>query len=64
MVVPIRTAPPLDVGTPRALFPLTRRWNDFVVSADGQTFIAIVPEVVSSEQPLTAVLNWQSEIRR
>ena len=64
MVVPIRTSPSLHVGTPRALFSVTRPWNDFVVSADGQTFIAIVPDVLAREQPLTAVLNWQSEIRR
>jgi eukaryotic-like serine/threonine-protein kinase len=64
MVVPIRTTPSLHVGTPRALFSATRPWNDFVVSADGQTFIAIVPDVMAREQPLTAVLNWQSEIRR
>jgi Tol biopolymer transport system component len=64
MVVPVRTTPSLHVGTPRALFSVTRPWNDFVVSADGQTFIAIVPDVMAREQPLTAVLNWQSEIRR
>jgi hypothetical protein len=26
--------------------------------------IAIVPEVVAREQALTAILNWQAEIRR
>ena len=64
MVVPIRATASLHVGTPRVLFSVTRPWNDFVVSADGQTFIAIVPDVLAREQPLTAVLNWQSEIRR
>jgi hypothetical protein len=64
MVVPIRTAPSLNVGTPRELFSVTRQWSDFAVSGDGQTFFAIVPELLAREQPLTAVLNWQSEIRR
>jgi Tol biopolymer transport system component len=64
MVVPIRTEPSLHVGTPRALFPVPRPWADFVVSADGRTFIAIVPDALARDQPLTAVLNWQSEIRR
>ena len=64
MAVPVRTTPALDVGTPRALFSLPRPWRDFAVSADGTKFIAIVPDVLAQEQPLTAVLNWKEEIRK
>ncbi len=64
MAVGIRTAPSLDIGTPRALFTLTRRWLDFDVTWSGGKFIAIVPQVVAREQPVTVVLNWKDEIRK
>jgi Tol biopolymer transport system component len=65
MVVPIRTEPRLDVGRPSPLFTLAgRSWLDYGVSADGKKFLAIVPERVAREQPLTAILNWPAEIRR
>ena len=65
MVVAIRTEPGLDVGRPSPLFALAgRSWLDYGVSSDGKRFLAIVPERVAREQPLTAILNWQAEIKR
>lgn len=39
-------------------------WTSFDVSPDGKKFLAVVPEVVANEQPLTVVLNWTAEIGR
>jgi hypothetical protein len=39
-------------------------WSSFDVSADGKRFLALVPEVVANEQPLTVVLNWTAEVQR
>ena len=65
MVVPIRTEPRLDVGRPSPLFTLGgKSWNDYDVSSDGKRFLAVVPERLSREQPLTAILNWPAEIKR
>jgi eukaryotic-like serine/threonine-protein kinase len=65
MVVPIRTEPRLDVGRPSPLFTLGgKSWNDYDVSSDGKKFLAVVPERLSREQPLTAILNWPAEIKR
>ncbi len=64
MVVPIRTAPTLSVGTPTALFrlPGRRTWKDYDVSADGRRFLAIVTDVLGDERPLTLVTNWKAEV--
>jgi hypothetical protein len=65
MVVTVRTKPSLEVGTARALFTLAHRtWNDFNVSPDGQRFVAIVPERLAREQPVTVILNWTPDVRR
>jgi Tol biopolymer transport system component len=65
VAVPVRTAPSLELGTPVTLFTLKGpAWNGFDVSADGKRFLAVVPEVVANEQPLTVVLNWTAEIVR
>jgi hypothetical protein len=65
VAVPIRTTGALEVGTPVTLFTLKGAgWNSFDVSADGERFLAVVPEVVASEQPLTVVLGWTAEIAR
>jgi hypothetical protein len=63
MSVPVRTAPSLEVGAPAALFPTPGKWSwvNFDVSPDGQKILAIVPEVVADELPLTAVVNWAPE---
>jgi len=54
------------LGAPVTLFPLTgvRRWADFDASVDGTRFLASVPETSGDLQPLTAVVNWTSEVRK
>jgi hypothetical protein len=58
--VPVQTSPLLVLGAPRELFGLPGKhsWSGFVMSPDGKRFLAIVPEAVSGEQPLTVVTNW------
>jgi hypothetical protein len=64
MSVPVRTAPSLDVGTPRPVFPLPDRgWADFAVAPDGR-FLAVVPEITAREQPVTVIVNWPAAIKR
>ena len=66
MAVPIYTQPSLEIGAPLRLFPMQGKWfwRDFDVSPDGKKFLAIVPQVMANEQPLTAVLNWPALFRR
>jgi hypothetical protein len=64
MAVPVRNSPALDLGTPRTVLTMERRWIDYDVSSVDGTFVAVVPQVVAREQPVTAVLNWTEEIRR
>ena len=58
--VPVRTAPGLQLGTPKVLFTLAgdSAWPDFVATADGQRILAIVPRVDADQLPLTVVTNW------
>jgi serine/threonine protein kinase len=59
MAVSVQITPTLVLGKPVALFAMAGKpWVGFDVSPDGQRFLAIVPEVVASEQPLTAIQNW------
>jgi len=72
--VPVATKPTLEIGRLTALFTISERiirpvgashaWQGFDVSPDGQRFLAIVPEVVTEEQPLTVVWNWTPESGR
>jgi len=65
VAVQVRTTPALELGTAVTLFALKGpAWSGFDVSPDGKKFLALVPEVVANEQPLTVVLNWTSEIGR
>ena len=65
MHVAVRTTPKLEVGRPAPLFALPgRSWFDFAVSADGKRFLAVIPQAVAGEQPLTVILNWTAEVRR
>ena len=65
MTVPVRTRPALDVGRPTPLFEIgTKGWADFDVSPDGKRFLAVVPQKLVQEQPLTVVLNWRAEVRK
>jgi Tol biopolymer transport system component len=58
--VPVRTAPSLQLGTPRVLFTLAGAavWPDFEVTPDGQRILAIVPRVDANQLPLTVLVNW------
>ena len=38
-----------------------RAWEDFAVSGDGQRFLAVVPQALAGEQPLTVILNWTAD---
>ena len=51
----------LELGVPRTLFALPGKygWATYDVAPDGR-FLAIVPEALASEQPLTVVLNWMA----
>ena len=64
--VPMRTAPQLQLGTPRALFTLNSdgSWPDFDVTPDGQRILAVVPRVDASQLPLTIVVNWPQAVGR
>ncbi len=73
--VSVDTSGPLRLGKPVPLFlwkgeigrrgALSRGTSSrFDVSADGQRFIAIVPEVVADDLPLSIVMNWPAEIPR
>ena len=65
VAVPVlRTTPALELGTPVTLFALgSTPWISFDVSPDGR-FLALIPEIVADEQPLTALLHWSETIRR
>jgi dipeptidyl aminopeptidase/acylaminoacyl peptidase len=64
--VPVRTAPVLQLGTPKVLFTLAgdSAWPDFVATADGQRILAIVPRVDADQLPLTVVAHWPRGIRQ
>ena len=66
VAVPIRSASPLQLGTPVTLFSLKGRggWSEFDVSPDGKRFLAVIRETVANEQPLTVVLNWPNGIAK
>lgn len=61
--VPVRTAPPLQLGEPTALLTLKdeTEWVGFDVSPDGQRFLVTVPEAIASEQPYNVIVNWRGE---
>jgi Tol biopolymer transport system component len=63
MSVAVRTAPSLELGRPQPLFELEGKWSwsTFEVSPDGKRFLAIVPEVVADELPVSVVVNWAAE---
>jgi len=66
MSVPVRTAPSLELGKPQPLFDVKGKWSwsTFDVSPDGKRFLAIVPEVVADELPLSVVVNWTAGIEK
>jgi Tol biopolymer transport system component len=66
VAVPIvRTTPTIELGPPVTLFTVaTRSWVGFDVSLDGKSFLALIPDLVAAEQPLTALLHWGDRGRR
>jgi serine/threonine protein kinase len=64
VAVPVRAGASLELGAPRTLFALQGKytWASYDIAHDGR-FLAIVPESLSSEQPLTVVVNWAAESR-
>jgi hypothetical protein len=57
MAVPVKLAPSFEPGKPVALFELPSA--DYVPSADGQRFIAVVPvSETAVAPPITVVTNW------
>ena len=66
MAMPVRTFPSLQLGEPKALFELKGRsnWLDFDVSTDGKRFLAVVPESLADERPLSVVVNWPSDLEK
>jgi eukaryotic-like serine/threonine-protein kinase len=64
VAVPVRTGASIELGTPHTLFalPSKYRWASYDVAPDGR-FLAIVPEALASEQPLTVVVNWMADLR-
>ena len=54
------------IGVPVPLFAIRGRWlwRDIDLSPDGKRFVAVVPQVMANEQPLTAVVNWTAQMRR
>jgi len=61
--VPVRTSPALWFGTPTVLFPITGKagWAEFEPYPDGKRLLAMVPEVIASELPLTVIVGWRPE---
>ncbi|HMA17998.1 MAG TPA: hypothetical protein VKS03_06130, partial [Thermoanaerobaculia bacterium] len=61
---PVRTSPLLELGKAVPLFTVAGKWNwmEFQVSPDGKRFLAVVPEVITDELPLTVVANWTAEL--
>jgi len=57
VVVPVRTRPSLELGTPVSLFmsgEMAKR-GDYDVSPDGKRFIAVVP---GAETPVAVIQHW------
>ncbi|MCM3877436.1 MAG: hypothetical protein NEA02_13605, partial [Thermoanaerobaculia bacterium] len=63
MSVPVRTSPSLQLGAPRPLFQIKGRsaWLGFELSADGTRLLAIEPESVADERPLSVVVSWPAD---
>jgi hypothetical protein len=63
MAVAIQTTPELRIGAATPLFsvPVDHAWATFDVAPDGKRFLALVPEVSVTQQPLTVVLNATPE---
>ena len=63
VAVPVHAGASLELGAPHTLFALQGKyaWSSYDVAPDGR-FLAIVPEALASEQPLTVVVNWMADL--
>jgi dipeptidyl aminopeptidase/acylaminoacyl peptidase len=61
MAVDIASGETLDVGTPRALFPMpaSDAWD---VTRDGQRFLFSLPVGGGTTPPYQVILNWQAAL--
>lgn len=58
MSTTVRARPSLVVSPPRPVLTVSSSpWVDYDVTPDGR-FLAIVPEVITGQQPLTVLFNW------
>jgi hypothetical protein len=59
MSTTVRARPSLVVSQPRPVLVVSSSppWVDYDVTPDGK-FLAIVPQAMASQQPLTVLLNW------
>jgi Tol biopolymer transport system component len=64
MSTSVRTSPSLELGNQTALFTPGGKWGwmNFEVSPDSKRFLAVVPEIMADELPLTVVANWAAEL--
>ena len=66
MAVPVSTGSRFEAGAPRALFQapflvtlgVIRSALHWDVTADGQRFLLVTPEVQAASTPITVVVNW------
>jgi eukaryotic-like serine/threonine-protein kinase len=71
MAVPVKTGTLFEAGAPSPLFQvqvvpksLTDDKNQYLVTADGQRFLVVAISDDSVGQPITAVLNWTTELKQ
>jgi Tol biopolymer transport system component len=64
VAVPVRAGASLGLGAPRTLFALQGKygWASYDVAHDGR-FLAIVPDALGSDQPLTVVVDGLAAAR-
>ena len=68
MAVDIRAGAAVESGIPRKLFDSVvgsgQGGIDYAVTADGQKFIIPTETRASVAEPITAILNWTSVIKK
>jgi serine/threonine protein kinase/Tol biopolymer transport system component len=69
MSVDVTLGPTPELSAPKALFPARVIQNaigtdEYVVTADGQRFLATAASGTTTAQPLTVVINWQEDLKK
>jgi Tol biopolymer transport system component len=60
MAAPVQTAPSLRIGQVVELFAISGKpWLNFLLSRDGKRILAVVPDKIANELPLTVVADWK-----